>query len=181
MKLRQLLESGGRFQSLADLIPNPRFIMHKLFFFPFLVVGSLLTVGCKSDEDIALEEQEAEKIAAAKAVVANQPPMPDQEAAVGVGLKGNSLDDIGENDPRGIIAYPAIAYFKTKEKIVFEIQLPHACNIWEAINGRNPRNHEEYMRVIVDENKIKLPELPYGMVYEYRPDTNKLWVVAEKK
>lgn len=143
----------------------------------FLAIG-FLSIGCKPEE---LTQQEDAQAAAEELAKASQPPMEDQVAKVGVGLKGNSLDDIGENDARGILAYPAVAYFKTKEKIVFEIQIPQALNLFEATNGRKPKSQEEYMRDIIDANKIKLPILPDGMVYEYKPDVHELWVVAAKK
>jgi hypothetical protein len=77
-----------------------------------------------------------------------------------------------------LITGPAQAFFKTKEKIVFEIQLPSTLNAFKALNGRNPKSHEEYMETI---KGIKLPQLPVGMIYRYHPDTDELWVEAEKK
>lgn len=139
---------------------------------------SFVSLGCRPEEEILQEEAQA--IANAQALAA-KPPMEDQVAKVGVGLQGNSLDSIGENDARSIITGPAVAYFNTKEKIVFEIQIPQALNFFEATNGRKPKSQEEYMRDIIEANKIKLPVLPEGMVYEYKPDVHELWVVAAKK
>lgn len=139
---------------------------------------SFVSLGCRPEEEILREEAQA---AADAQALAAKPPMEDQVAKVGVGLQGNSLDSIGENDARSIITGPAVAFFNAKEKFVFEIQIPQALNFFEATNGRKPKSQEEYMRDIIEANKIKLPVLPEGMVYEYKPDVNELWVVAAKK
>ena len=141
--------------------------MHALFVLAAILTSSL---GCKPEE-----EQKTVEAAPPPAV----PQMADQVAGVGVGVKGNSLDDINGNDPRMIIAGPVKALFAAKEKIVFEIQLPQAANLFNALNGRNPKTHDEYMKEVV--GQIQLPKLPEGMVYQYHPDTNELWVEKEKK
>jgi hypothetical protein len=137
---------------------------------------AMTAVGCKP------EEERAREIEAAAAVVPPQEPqMQDQIAKTGVGVKGNSLDGIQGNDARMLMAGPVKAYFNTREKIIFDIALPKSAQLFNALNDRNPKTHEEYMREVVDSAQIKLPELPAGMVYRYRPDVNELWVEAEKK
>ncbi len=138
-----------------------------------LVCVVLSAVGCKPEADRVRDME------AAAAVVPNpEPKMQDQIAKVGVGVKGNSLDDIKGNDARMIIAGPAKAFFNVREKVVFEIQLPSQTKLFYASNGRHPKTHEEYMREIV--GPIQLPALPQGMVYKYHPDDHELWVEAEK-
>lgn len=161
-----------------------RRLIHQLGQYPSLKSAALclalgMFVGCKPEAEIQREAAQARAQQEADAAKANQPPMENQVAKVGVGVKGNSLDDISDNDARNIIAGPAKAFFNTKEKIVFEIQLPQAINLYQAEHGRFPRSHEEYMDKIVKFNQIKLPELPKKMVYRYHPDTNELWVEAE--
>lgn len=147
--------------------------MQKAVLLRFLAVGFVFSaIACKPEEEI-LKEQAAKEVAQPQ-----QQPIPDQVAKVGVGVKGDSLDSIQGNDPRKIIAGPAQAYFRTKEKLVFEVQLPHTLNAFKALNGRDPKSHEEYMEVIAG---IKLPKLPEGMIYRYHPDDGELWVEAEKK
>ena len=106
---------------------------------------------------------------------------PRSRAKTGVGVKGNSLDGIQGNDARLLMAGPVKAYFNAREKIIFDIALPKSAQLFNAINDRNPKTHEEYMKEVVESAQIKLPELPAGMVYRYRPDVNELWVEAEKK
>ena len=130
-------------------------------------------MGCKPEADRIRDAD------AAKAVAPPQEPqMPDQVAKVGVGVQGNSLDDIKGNDPRMIIAGPAKALFNTKEKIVFDIELPKSAQLFNALQGRDPKTHEEYMKEVV--GQIRLPKLPAGKVYRFHPDTNELWVESEK-
>ena len=131
-------------------------------------------VGCKPEADRIRDKE-----AVAAIVPPKEPEMPDQVAKVGVGVQGNSLDDIKGNDPRMLIAGPAKALFNTKEKIVFDIELPRSAQLYNALHdGKDPKTHEEYMKEVV--GQIKLPKLPPGKVYRYHPETNELWVESEK-
>ncbi|MCY2985389.1 MAG: hypothetical protein NTY15_17315 [Planctomycetota bacterium] len=128
--------------------------------------------GCKPEADRIRDDE-----AAAAAVPAQEPQMQNQVAKAGVGVQGNSLDSIQGNDPRMLIAGPVKTFFQVKERIVFDIQLKQMEQTFNAINGRNPKSHEEYMKEVV--GQIKLPKLPDGMVYRYHPEANELWVEAE--
>jgi len=100
-----------------------------------------------------------------------------QKAGVGVGIRGDSLRS--EEGVGKIIASPAVTYFNVREKAVFEIQIPHALNLYKALEGKLPKSHEEFMDKIVKANAIQLPELKPGMKYRYRPDQGELgelWV-----
>ena len=131
-------------------------------------------VGCKSEE--ARQQELAAQEAAAQAPAS--PPLQNQVAGVGVGVKGRSLEGGSDYNPAKFASGPAAAYFRTKEKIVFEIQIPHTLNAYQALNGRYPRSHDEYMKESIG-TAIKLPQLPKGMVYRYHPETHDLWVEAE--
>lgn len=137
-----------------------------------------LAVGCKPEAEL---ERDAAQRAAEKTATAVAPPVPDQKAGVGVGVKGRSLEGGSEYNPATLVSGPAAAYFRTKEKIVFDIQLPQAVNLFVAEKGRHPKSHEEYMQVIIQSNRINLPKIPEGMVYRYHPDTQELWMESEKK
>ena len=86
------------------------------------------------------------------------------KAEKGVGIKGRSLDEY-----EGVVVTPAKTYFTARERMVFEIQIPAALNLFNASEGRNPESHEEFMEKIVEFNQIKLPELPQGHKYVYDP------------
>ena len=142
-----------------------------------------LFAGCKPEADVQRDiaaQEAAQKAAAAAAAAAAEESLVAQKAGVGVGVKGRSLEGSSESNPATLISAPAAAYFRTKEKIAFEIQIPQALNLYMAEKGRNPRNHDEFMRDIIDANRIVLPKLPTGMVYRYDSEKGELWVIPEK-
>ena len=104
-------------------------------------------------------------------VETTSPPAPVErvEAQVGVGAKGR---DYGS----GPIATPAAAYWGVKQRIVFEIQIPQAMNLYKATNGNPPATQDEFFAQIIKANKIELPELPAGEKYVYDVEAAKLMV-----
>lgn len=136
--------------------------------FLLLCLLSLGVTGCLepvSEEAMKKKEQ---------APSTEDPNFVAKPAEVGVGIQGRSL----QND-KGIdqmITAPAATLFKVKEKVVFEIQIPQAMNLYQAEKGYFPRTHEEFMEIIIDFNRIKLPKLPDGQMYRYHPDDHTLWV-----
>lgn len=139
-----------------------------------------LCVGCKPEADVQRDIAAQEAAQKAAAAAAAEESLVAQKAGVGVGVKGRSLEGSSESNPATLISAPAAAYFRTKEKIAFEIQIPQALNLYMAEKGRNPRNHDEFMREIIDANRIVLPKLPTGMVYRYDSEKGELWVIPEK-
>ena len=146
--------------------------MRKLHAFLGLVCFVVPAAGCKPEED-RIRDMEAAAVAPPK-----EAQTPDEVAKVGVGVQGNSLDSINGNDPRMLIAGPVKAFFNTKERIVFDIELPRSAQLFNALKGRDPKTHEEYMQEVV--GQIKLPKLPDGKIYKFHPDTNELWVKNER-
>lgn len=102
------------------------------------------------------------------------PPMEAQRAAVGVGQSSRRLSDGSAVEQA--VGYQAAAYFNAKERIVFEVQLVQAAKLFEAVEGRKPDSHEEYMDKVVKANNILLPKLPENMRYRYLPEDGQLWV-----
>ena len=96
------------------------------------------------------------------------------EAKTGVAKSGRRLDN---PDLVGPIVAPARAFFRTKERMVFDIQIPQALSLYKASNGKFPETHEDFMTQIVKANRIKLPELPAGHRYEFDPEQGQLMVV----
>jgi hypothetical protein len=96
-----------------------------------------------------------------------------QKAEMGVGQKGR---DYGT----GPVAKPAAAYFAARERIAFDIQIPHAMNLFKSVEGRTPKSHEEFMEKIVRANQIQLPKLPEGHRYVYDPKQEQLMVERPK-
>ncbi len=104
-----------------------------------------------------------------------QPADPGNQVLVpaqpGVGKQGQIIGDGG-----GLLTTPAAVLFKTKQRVVFEIQIPQAMQLYQAERGHYPLTHDEFMDKIVHFNRIALPELPAGQEYIYDPEKNELMV-----
>ena len=95
-------------------------------------------------------------------------------AEAGVGRQGRSLDDV--EGVGNVVAQPAKSLFAARERLVFEVQIPQALDLFKATNGRGPQTHEEFMSQIVQANQIRLPDLPEGQRYVYDPQQEQLMV-----
>lgn len=115
------------------------------------------------------EQQNQERATAARREKeAGRDEVAREKADVGVGKKGHYR--------KGLITTPISVFFRTQEMITFRIQIPHAMDLYKALNGRAPRTHEEFMQKIIKENMIDLPDLPPGCRYIYDPKTEQLMV-----
>lgn len=95
-----------------------------------------------------------------------------QRAEVGVGKQTQQVSRAAS----AIGLYPLTAFCRTQERIVFEIQIPHALKLFHATNERFPNSFEEYQQEILQPSQIKLPELPANREYLYLPETGELMV-----
>lgn len=115
---------------------------------------------------------------------ADAAPMPDgaappdgelSKAEVGVGKKGQGYG--GE----GFVTTPIEAMFRAEERIRFEAQIPNNLKIYKAAHdNKGPATHEEFMKVIIEEGGVPLPELPQGSEYWYDAKTEQLMVRTPK-
>ena len=120
--------------------------------------------------DGTIEEPVADEPAAPEAEM-EAPAGTTEEAQVGVGAKGR---DYGGP---GLVTTPVETYFRTGERIAFEIQIPSAMKLYKAAHdNKGPKTQEEFMNVIIKENGIQLPELPEGDEFVYNPKTEQLLV-----
>jgi hypothetical protein len=93
------------------------------------------------------------------------------KAEAGVGKKGQ-----GYGGP-GFVTTPIEAMFRAEERIRFEAQIPNNMKIYKAAHeDKGPATHEEFMKVIIDEGGVSLPELPQGSEYWYDVKTEQLMV-----
>ncbi len=97
------------------------------------------------------------------------PKMVQEEATPGVGKKGRGYGT-------GPVATPIAAYFRTRQRIVFNIQIQPTMNLYKAQHGHFPKSHDEFIKEIIKKNRIQLPELPEGHRYVYDPNEAKLMV-----
>lgn len=148
-----------------------------------VVLGVLSLCGCNHPTSQPAAQQPAppRQPAAPQLPAKPEPPAPPpqpavpapsaapQKAGVGVGEKGRGYG-------QGVVATPAATLFAAKERIVFEMEVPKAMQLFKAMEGRGPKDHAEYMDKIIKANQIRLPELPQGKQYRYDPKTELLMV-----
>ena len=92
-----------------------------------------------------------------------------EKAERGMGKKGQRYGG-------GIITQPISTYFRTRDRIDFEIKIPSGMNTFKALNDRYPKDLEEFMQEIIKPAGIQLPELPLGHRYVYDPEKGELLV-----
>jgi hypothetical protein len=95
-----------------------------------------------------------------------------EKADVGAGKKG----DYGP----GFITTPLSTFWRTQELAAYRIQVPQALNLYKATHGHFPKTQEEFVREILEPNRIKLPELPQGHYYVYDSEKGELQVARPK-
>ena len=57
------------------------------------------------------------------------------------------------------------------------LNIQHTVNLWQAENGRYPKDYNEFMEVIIKANNIALPKLPYYQEYNYDEKEHKLIIL----
>ncbi len=76
------------------------------------------------------------------------------------------------------ITGPLEAYEPLKQRLA-ALSLDHAVNLFHAVEGRYPKDYDEFMQRVIKENKIQLPEPAKGLHYEYDVENHKLLVVKD--
>ncbi len=120
------------------------------------------------------------------------PPKTAQEKPKPKPIVGETTQDIGEFDPNSgdevsdgkvelnIVTGAAGAYGPAVQKIS-NIQITQAVNLFNAAEGRYPKDHEEFMSEVIKKNNIRLAMLPHGSAYKYDVENHALVVVKVKK
>ena len=102
---------------------------------------------------------------------APSPPMERVVAEAGVGKKGQSL-----KDETGIVVEPVKQLIRFEQKVVFDVQIKQALELYKASNGSYPKTNEEFMDKIIKANGFVLPTLPDGQEYVFDPEQGQLMV-----
>jgi hypothetical protein len=106
------------------------------------------------------------------------------------GIIGKTTQDIGEYNPNAAnqvvsdtkirasdpITAPLSAYGPMTDKISRD-HIAHAIALFNATEGRYPKDHDEFMERIIKENNIRLPVQPFGGKYVYDVEKHELYVV----
>lgn len=121
-----------------------------------------------------------------------QPATPSADRAGRTGIIGKTTDDVGEYDPQaGLkvsegkiderrVATPLIGSLAAYGPIVEQISKLHirqAVELFNAAEGRYPRDYQEFMSRIIEANQIQLPVLPGNLKYQYDVENHQLVVV----
>jgi len=110
-------------------------------------------------------------------VIGTPPAPPTQyKASEDHTAKGMKAAEIG----KGVISTPAKVYLRIPDKLIFD-QVNHALGLYRAANGDFPKTQEEFQREIITANNLKLPELPSGSTYVYRPAEGELMIEEPAK
>jgi hypothetical protein len=119
----------------------------------------------------------------ATAAQSTGPPAPPPVVAEGAATPGGTTEKavrgVGEQGSKyggGIVTEPVRQYFLLKQATVFEIQIPHALNLYHAEHNKYPKDWAEFKREILDPASIQLPELPEGVRYVYDGKAGELQV-----
>jgi hypothetical protein len=105
------------------------------------------------------------------------------------GIFGKTTQEIGEHDPNAPnqvisdkkihasdpITAPFSAYGPMMERVA-DIGVTQALALFNATEGRYPKDHEEFMEKIIRANNIRLPVLPYRGEYVYDVEKHELYV-----
>ena len=117
-------------------------------------------------------------------------PVPEPEAkGDGKGIFGKTTQDIGLFDPQAPqrvsdqkieasdpVTAPLSAYGPMVEKVSI-LAVEQAINLFQATEGRYPKDHAEFMEKIIRANNMRLPVLPNKGEYRYDEPTHSLVVV----
>ena len=105
------------------------------------------------------------------------------------GIFGKTPQDIGLFDPQAAqrvsdqqirasdpVTAPLTAYGPLVEKVSI-LAVEQAINLFQATEGRYPKDHAEFMEKIIRANNMRLPVLPNKGEYRYDEPSHSLMVV----
>lgn len=134
-----------------------------------LLIGACLACGCGDSPQTV---KQLPKPPAAK--------QPRQPAQVGEfdpnGDRQEASSDLTMSNP---ITGPLEIYQPLKQQVV-GMGIDHAVQLFHALEGRYPKDLDEFMTRVIQQNNIKLPPLGPGKSYEYDVENHKLLIVEDK-
>lgn len=75
----------------------------------------------------------------------------------------------------------ALEAFEPSKQRIAILEIKHAVDIFQATEGRYPKDFDEFMQRVVKENNISLPVLGPGFYYQYDVENHELLVVKGEK
>ncbi len=102
-------------------------------------------------------------------------------------FRPESTDEIGEFkgdkqvvDTKVKVTNPVtgpLEAFKPIKQQLAQLNLQHTVDLFHALEGRYPKDYDEFMQRIIKENHLKLPTPGKGFAYEYDVKNHTLVVV----
>lgn len=146
------------------------------------LVGLFLSIGCEAPElpgaDIQLSTDEN---AEAEDQANEQEPEPLAVDENGVNEEASEFTAKSPQQGRksreagGYLGTVAATYFESKHKI-FHIQVQNQMKTFNAIHDRYPKDHEEFLKEIIEPIGMPIPEMPEGQEAIYDPADHTLKV-----
>ena len=106
-------------------------------------------------------------------------------------IVGKKTQDIGEANPNaeqadlqvkpqdGLSAYPKAYGFAAGQ--LSKLEIKRLVEMYRATHGDYPKDHETFMKEVIQQNNVELPVLPGGRQYQYDVENHELIVVEAKK
>lgn len=121
---------------------------------------------------------------------AKAPPPPKKESK---SIFGKKTQDIGKFDPdagrqvsdsKVRITSPLFAGLEAYGPLMEQVSkmgVDRAVQVFYALQGRYPKDYDEFMSEIIKKNNMRLPVLPAGAQYQYDEQNHKLVVVKAEE
>jgi hypothetical protein len=131
---------------------------------PIFLAFALLS-GCAEPS----EEKGYDTSAKTAAPALPSPDEPPSEITMTDFVAGQHMREEG-----GALSQTVVQIDNTKITSVIEWQIPQALQLYQAGHGKFPKDHETFMREIVEANNLTLPELKPGYEYWFNSETGQL-------
>lgn len=106
-------------------------------------------------------------------------------------LRPKTTSEIGEFkgdskvvEPNVQISNPitgALEAYEPLKQQISQLGIEHAIQLFHALEGRYPKDYDEFMQRVIAENNIRLPVLGKGFRYEYDVENHKLLIVQKSE
>mgnify|MGYP006912919121 CR=1 FL=1 len=61
------------------------------------------------------------------------------------------------------------------EALEFDVSTKQAIDHFHASNGRYPKSHEEFVKLVLEPNHMRLPQAEEGFEVRYNPEDRQYW------
>ena len=137
-----------------------------------LLSVSLLLVGCKDPRAVSEPGQSSKEKSDTGIIGKTTQDIGEYDPAAGAKVSDGKMKPVNPLNPLG-----GLNAYKPAVEQLMKLQIQQALNLFQAANGRYPKNHDEFMEKVIRANQIKLAVLPGNWVYQYDVQNHELVVV----